>query len=680
MPLAAPEPESRRPPLARYLTRRLYALMLLGAGTLAVTVWFEYRVSQEELTTHGLDRLEAVASTLALQVDGRAHEALLDAVPARDGFTRWSGAPAAHREAHARFRAVEIENGLGTPIYSLRVRPAALDTVRAAPDRRHPDAMEFVVTSAVEPYWRHRYDYRPAMAPTLFEGRAAQVAPYTDEHGEWISAHAPIRDAQGRVVGLVSADTRLDELRSAIDMRVVSRWSLFTGIFAGLFGIVAFGAWRTIRTIGRLEGAAQRLGAGDIDTPIADGREGPAADLARGMERARAEAQQRALAEREARARLRFMARLSHEIRTPMNGVVGLTRLLEDGPLAVEQRRTLADISASAEHLRAVVDRLLDLSRLDGEAAPVEQAPFTLEDLLHGVAQAARPQLADGVELRVEVDPRLPARLVGDVVRLRQVLGELLANGARHTAKGRITLAAIGRPEGGRCALQLSVADTGCGIPPDAQADLFRPFSRLAGGEGVGLGLPLAAAAVRAMNGRITVHAAPGEGARFVITLDLGVAAPAAVVEADVELGGRCLVADDNPINRRVAVRTLHKVGARAEGFDDGDTAWAGLLDAERAGDPFDTLVLDLHMPRLHGIELVRRVRARPGAAGRLPIVMVSAGVDPEERAACLAAGADAFVAKPFAVADLRAAIIRCRGVRRAAEDAAVDAPVGQIG
>lgn len=711
--------------LSRFLSRRLVAIVAACALALLSVFAVEYQFSRDELIDSSLDRIAAVASTLALQVDGQAHERLVRMAPARDAFVVWGSAPLAHQAMHALFRQVEHTNGLGTPVYSLRLREEHAAAVRAAPDRLHPDAMEFIVTSAENPYWRHTYDYRPEMGPTLLEGRPARVDVYEDVHGSWISAYAPIVGGVGAMPALVEVDQRLDRFQTELQMSLARRWSVEVGVVALVLLLLTWGVVRTLRAVRELESSAFRLSAGDFQTPVQSVVEGPAAALARSIERARSEVRDKTRAEHEARVRAMFMARMSHEIRTPMNGVLGLARVLGDTPLDAEQRRLAADIYGSANQLLEVTNQILDLARLDAEAIPVSTAHFDLPRLVEHVGAAGQASLGDRpVELSVAIEPAAPRWVTGDPTRVRQVLGNLVSNATRFTEQGRIELTvAVAQTEertDEQLDLRFSVADTGPGIPAHLHDAIFEPFHRgHAPGpddeDRPGLGLAVTREIVRALGGRIDLVSAPGAGSTFTVCLPLGVgrapaerlverssppadrallrpvsappadgsigrastAAPDGAASSassnasstpslsgsvsDVELSGRgalsgrILVADDNKINRLVAERSVQKLGCAVQSFDDGDTALEAHLES-----PFDCLLLDMNMPRMTGLQVVEALRARGGAVGEVPVLIVSAGMQPEERTACEALGVRGFVGKPFTLTELHGALADC--------------------
>ena len=656
-----------RSPLATQVARLIGLLTLVMVVGLSLTFAGEYLLARNQMVedTHGA--LSGVASTLAASVDGADH-ASWASIP-RDDFVRWADAPASIREMHALFLEVETRAELGTPIYSLRLRDSHRAQVLAAPDRRHPHAMEFLLTSAVNPYWRHTYDYRPDMAPTLFQGRASVAAPYDDAHGSWVSAYAPIRDAAGAIVGLVEADRRLGEFEQALFGRLKLRW-LIEAVGLGVLLVLCYlYARRTLSDIVRLEQAAARMAAGRYETAIeSKGLGGATRSLMTTLEALRKTiVASLAAADDIGRARSSFLARMSHEIRTPMNGVLGLSRHLRAVAASPETRETAGHIEDAAQHLLSVINQILEVSRLEAGAVRIDRAPVELACLMTEVETIVRPiMLEKGLVFASTLAPDVPPTVVADGPRIRQILLNLLGNAAKYTAQGQVSLdvrRVADDPRPG--ALRIVVADTGQGIDPEVLPHLFDPYrrddARVGGQEGAGLGLSITAEIVKLMDGAIAVESTPDAGTTF--TIDLVLPPTRARARATgpmtdlVPFAGHVLVVDDNAVNRMVAEKSVARLGATVCAVESGEHA-LGRLGDER----FDCCLLDLHMPGIDGVEVVKRIRAMPDPIARMPVIIVTAAVGPEERARCLDAGADGVILKPFALRDLHAELHRCVG------------------
>ncbi|HSK80516.1 MAG TPA: ATP-binding protein [Thermoanaerobaculia bacterium] len=402
-----------------------------------------------------------------------------------------------------------------------------------------------------------------------------------------------------------------------------------------------------------------------------------------------AELEHRKRAEQEARAadqaKGRFLANIGHEIRTPMNGILGMTELVLRGPLTPAQREQIGVARTSAEALLALVDDILDLARIDAGRLMLRPRDFRLRELAADVLRLLAPRAAEReVDLRLEVSPRLFDGLHGDPVRLRQVLLNLVGNAIRFTRKGSVTITAEAEvPERKASTVRFEVRDTGVGIRPEVQARLFQPFtqsdssaSRQMGG--TGLGLVISRNIVEAMGGEIGFESTRDVGSTFWFRIPLvhalgpGASSwtpfpePVATVRRLDRHGRRILVVDDRAANRAVALALLHEIGYAAEAVESGEEGLA--LFAQRA---FDAVLLDSEMPGIDGPETCRRLRGEEAEGRRVPVIAVTAHTRPEEREACLAAGMDDFLTKPFQTADLAALLDRWTGIEAVAPSSA---------
>ncbi|KGQ18897.1 Multi-sensor hybrid histidine kinase [Lysobacter dokdonensis DS-58] len=364
-------------------------------------------------------------------------------------------------------------------------------------------------------------------------------------------------------------------------------------------------------------------------------------------------------------AKTRFLAMMSHEIRTPMNGVLGMIDLLGDTPLRTEQRRLLDCCRASSVALLTILNDILDFSKIEAGKLALEHVPVALRPLIDEVCASLATQAgARNVRVGVSVAREVPDAVVGDAVRLRQILLNLVGNAVKFTADGRVDV----EVHVDSSALQLRVRDTGPGMTAEAVARLFQPFEQADAATtrqfgGTGLGLSIVKRLAELMGGGVRCESTFGVGSVFTVTLPL---VAAAMPERDMPQpasalpprGLRALLAEDHPVNREVIAGQLEKLGWTCDMAEDGEAAWTVLSEGDGAA-RYAALITDCHMPRLDGYGLVARVRAHEAAGRRvrLPILALTANAMQGERERCLAAGMDAYLAKPFQVDQLAEAL-----------------------
>jgi two-component system sensor histidine kinase/response regulator len=366
-------------------------------------------------------------------------------------------------------------------------------------------------------------------------------------------------------------------------------------------------------------------------------------------------------------AKSEFVARMSHEIRTPMNGVLGMIEMLLATELVGPQRRYAEVVQQSGETLLMVINDILDFSKIEAGKLELDSVDFSLRKIIDDKAQmfAGRAQ-AKGLEIACHVHPDVPDALVGDPLRLRQVLANLIGNAVKFTEAGEIVIR-VSRTEDAEDAvlLRFEVTDTGIGVDPEARERIFDAFSQADGSTtrkygGTGLGLAISRELALKLGGDIGVESVPGKGSTFWFTARLAKGEPARLEPADAETqlqrlrGARALVVDDNATNRDILQRQLGSWGVQVDCAASGAEA----LEFLRAETNYTLALLDLQMPGMDGLELARRIRGGPGAASLKLVLLSSMGLD-VPAATVRELGIDSVLVKPVSQSHLFDCIVR---------------------
>ncbi|MFA7263599.1 MAG: ATP-binding protein [Caulobacter sp.] len=388
----------------------------------------------------------------------------------------------------------------------------------------------------------------------------------------------------------------------------------------------------------------------------------------------------RDLAEAANRAKSEFLANMSHEIRTPLNGVMGVASALARTSLTPAQAEMVGLIETSGQTLEAILADVLDLARIESGRLELKPEPFDLGACLRSAAALFKPGAeAKGLTLTLAIGESAAGAFVGDAVRIRQIVCNLLSNALKFTNRGGIRLEAEASPGG---ALAISVSDSGIGFGDDVKERLFERFEQADGSitrrfGGTGLGLAISRALAEAMGGSLEATSRPGSGSRFTLTValdrcsaPLAAAAGPAAPALDESRAPRVLLAEDHAINRKVVELLFGGTGVELTSVENGAEA----VEAA-AREAFDLILMDMQMPVMDGLTAIRTIRAAEAAGGRspAPIWALSANALPEHVAASLAAGADGHLSKPVSAGALFGALEEACARRPAVDEASRD-------
>jgi CheY-like chemotaxis protein len=353
-----------------------------------------------------------------------------------------------------------------------------------------------------------------------------------------------------------------------------------------------------------------------------------------------------------------FLASLNHEIRTPLSGILGMTDLLLETPLNEDQLEYVGAARLCAENLLEILNVTLEYSALSSNQILLEETEFSIRDSIQGVlGEFAAKADAKGLKLMKSLDSSLPEMVIGDPLRLRQIVWHLVANGVKFTTAGQVQVSAsalAGKDQ--RAEVTIRVEDTGIGIAPHRLAEIFESFRQLETGlsrnhGGLGLGLAVARKLIALLGGTIIVDSQLGRGSVFTVNLPFRLPLESGTAPEAKKSRGRVLVVDDNSIAQTIACHALRRQSFEVECASDGRSA----LEVA-SGSRFDVILMDLQMPGWDGFETVEQIRRLPGYRDT-PIIAVTANCSDDYRAKSVKCGMQDFLAKPVRTRDLVQAV-----------------------